>query len=110
MGPLGNGATLITCFAVAEGREEAFLAAWYPINSFMIAQPGYLDHSLHHAIASWSHYRFVNVAHWRDGSSLEHALRSDSLKALLERPEMDEFPSTPGIFGVCHQGSAQSGI
>ncbi len=86
--------TLINCFEVAEGREDAFLALWTEVNHYMRKKPGYLRHRLHRAVSPQAPYRFVNIADWESAEQFE-AAHDEQFRNLVAKLEWREFRSTP---------------
>ncbi len=97
--------TLINCFEVPEGRDDAFFALWTEVNEYMRKKPGYRSHRLHRANSPEAPYRFVNVADWGSLDELA-AARDEGYLKLLGRPEWREFPSSPQLFQVVHEKHA----
>ena len=94
----------INCFEVPEGRDEDFLALFGEVNAHMSAQPGYLGHRLHRAVAPEARYRFVNYVEWE---TAEHwrAAHGDEFRRLVSRPGWRAFPSTPALYELVHEGA-----
>ena len=70
---------LINSFEVPAEDAEQFIAAWEQTRDYLETQPGYIDTSLHQALASDAEFQFVNVAHWagyRPHPALYRAVRS----------------------------------
>src|SRR5690242_4984662 len=65
--------TLINCFAVPDGRDEAFQRLWTETSTYLRAQPGFVSLQLHRAVSADARFRWVNVAVW---DSEEHFRRS----------------------------------
>jgi heme-degrading monooxygenase HmoA len=97
--------TLINCFEVPEGRDDAFFALWSEVNQYMRAKPGYRRHRLHRANSSEARYRFVNVADW-DSNEQFDAAHDEGFRKLVSKPEWREFPATPNLFQVVHENQA----
>jgi heme-degrading monooxygenase HmoA len=89
----------INCFEVGPGRDERFLECFAVVNAHMADQPGYLGHRLHRSLGPDARYRFVNYVEWE---SVEHwrAAHGDAFRALVARPEWEEFTSTPALYEV----------
>jgi heme oxygenase (mycobilin-producing) len=71
---------LINAFEVPAADADAFIAAWEKTRDFLQAQPGYIDTSLHRALASAAEYQFVNVAHWASAEEFTAAIRSPGMR------------------------------
>jgi heme-degrading monooxygenase HmoA len=97
--------TLINLFEVPAGREEAFGLLWEQVNAYMRAQPGYLGHRLHRALADDAPYRYANLATWESGEAWR-AAHDEGFRKLLAQPQWREFPSTPALYEVVHTGEA----
>ncbi len=97
--------TLINCFEVPPGRDDAFLGLWSQVNEYMRSKPGYRNHRLHRASSPQAQYRFVNVANWESKEQFD-AAHDEGFRKLVGKPEWREFPSTPQIFEVIHENSA----
>ncbi len=95
--------TFINLFAVPVGREEAFRLLWEQVNAYMAAQPGYLGHRLHRALAEDARYRYANVAAWESGEAWR-AAHDEGFRKLVTQPQWREFPSTPALYEVVHTG------
>jgi heme-degrading monooxygenase HmoA len=89
--------TFLNCFTVPAGRDEAFLALWTTVNTYMAPKPGYVDHSLHRSLDPASPYRFINVAHWESADAWR-AAHDQGFRALLGDPAWREFTSLPGLY------------
>ena len=94
--------TLINCFDVPEGRDDAFFALWREVNQYMQGQPGYRSHRLHRAHSSEAPFRFINVANWESREHLE-AAHDEQFRKLVSKPEWREFPSRPQLFEIVHE-------
>jgi heme-degrading monooxygenase HmoA len=99
--------TLINCFEVPTGREEEFFALWCEVNDYMRQKPGYIEHKLHRSLAPDAPYRFVNMARWTSAEHFRNA-HDDGFRALVSRPEWKPFSSTPAIYEVVHEASADT--
>jgi heme-degrading monooxygenase HmoA len=89
----------INCFEVPAGRDEEFLELWREVNAHMSAQPGYLRHRLHRAVAPEARYRFVNYVEWESPDQWA-AAHGPEFRRLVARPEWAAFPSTPALYEV----------
>jgi heme-degrading monooxygenase HmoA len=103
------GITLVNCFKVPLGREEAFLSLWKQVNTYMRGKPGYLAHSLHRSLRPDATYRFVNVANWASQEQFD-AAHDSGFRALVGKPEWAEFPANPALYEVVHQGHADAAL
>ncbi len=95
----------VNCFEVPRGHEDAFLALFQEVNSYMAAKPGYVRHRLHRSLAPDAKFRFVNYAEWE---SAEHwrAAHDEGFRRLVSRPEWSGFSSTHALYEVVHSGPA----
>jgi heme-degrading monooxygenase HmoA len=71
---------LINSFEVPAADADAFIAAWEKTRDFLQTQPGYIDTSLHRALASDAEFQFVNVARWASGEEFTAAIRSPGMR------------------------------
>ena len=71
---------LINSFEVPAADADAFIAAWETTRDFLQTQPGYIDTSLHQALASDAEFQFVNVAHWASAEEFTAAIRSPGMQ------------------------------
>jgi heme oxygenase (mycobilin-producing) len=67
---------LINAFEVPAAEAEAFIASWEKARDYLQTQPGYIDTTLHQALAPDSEFLFVNVAHWASPADFAAALQS----------------------------------
>ena len=67
---------LINSFEVPAADADTFVAAWEKTRDFLQTQPGYIDTSLHRALASDAEFQFVNVARWASAEEFTAAIRS----------------------------------
>jgi heme-degrading monooxygenase HmoA len=95
--------TFVNLFEIPAGRDDAFLALWREVNAYMRAKDGYLEHRLHRALADNARYRYANVAIWASPEKWRDA-HDDGFRALIAHPGWAEFPSTPGLYDVVHEG------
>jgi len=95
--------TFINCFTVPTGREDRFMELWNRVNSYVSAQPGYVDHRLHRARSDDARYRFVNVVRWESAQAFQ-ASHDAGFQELVGEPGWAEFPATPALFDVVHTG------
>ena len=83
---------LINPFAVPEGKDEAFLAAWEAAKAFMERQPGSLSTRLHRSLIPNTRFRFMQcgrVGHRRALSG------SPPPPRVYEAPGCDPFSAFP---------------
>lgn len=92
--------TLINCFVVAEGQEEAFEKLWSRTSRYFRAQPGFISLRLHRALSAGSSFRFINVAEWASAAQFAQAHAAAEFKALVSQPQWQEFPSSPALYEV----------
>ena len=71
---------LINSFEVPAADAEQFIAAWEKTRDYLETQAGYLDTSLHQALASDAEFQFVNVAHWASAEDFTAAIRSPGMR------------------------------
>ena len=101
--------TLINRFKVPAGREEHFFALWQRVNQYMKTKPGYLGHKLYRALSPSTPNAFINVAQWASEEQFQ-AAHDEGFRALVMQPAWKEFPHTPFLYEVVHQGQAESGV
>lgn len=94
----------INLFAVPPGRDEAFFELWRTVNSYMVTQPGYLNHRLHRAVSDDARYRYVNYVEWESQAAWADA-HDAGFHALVADPAWAEFPTTPAVFEIVHEGA-----
>jgi heme-degrading monooxygenase HmoA len=92
--------TLINCFVVAEGREEAFANLWAGTSRYFRAQPGFISLRLHRALSPGASYRFINVAEWASAAQFGEAHAAAEFKSLISQQQWQEFPSSPALYEV----------
>jgi heme oxygenase (mycobilin-producing) len=71
---------LINSFEVPAADAERFIAAWEQTRDYLETQPGYIDTSLHQALASDAEFQFVNVARWASAEDFTAAIRSPGMR------------------------------
>jgi heme oxygenase (mycobilin-producing) len=77
---MAEAVILINSFEVPAGDAAAFIAAWEKTRDYLQTQPGYIDTSLHQAVAPDAEFQFVNVAHWRSAEEFTAATRSPGMR------------------------------
>ncbi|WP_036476437.1 antibiotic biosynthesis monooxygenase family protein [Mycobacterium sp. URHD0025] len=77
--------TLINAVDVPADRVDEFLADWQERADLMSTLPGFLDYTLHRAIAADTHFQLINVAHWES---------AEAFQAALSNPEFNELRDT----------------
>ena len=65
---------LINSFAVPQGREAEFLAAWNETAALLRQASGFIDTTLHRSVDSEARFQFVNVAHWENVEAFHAAI------------------------------------
>ncbi|MBO1767586.1 antibiotic biosynthesis monooxygenase [Allobranchiibius sp. GilTou38] len=96
----------LNCFEVPASRDEEFLSLWREVNAYMARKPGYVSHRLHRALADDARFRFINTAEWESPRACQEA-HDDGFRALVGKPQWRAFRSTPGLFEIVHEGSAE---
>jgi heme-degrading monooxygenase HmoA len=71
---------LINSFEVPAADADTFVAAWEKTRDFLQTQPGYIDTSLHRALASDAEFQFVNVARWASAEEFTAAIASPGMR------------------------------
>jgi heme-degrading monooxygenase HmoA len=71
---------LINSFEVPAEDADAFIAAWEKTRDFLQTQPGYIDTSLHQALAPGAEFQFVNVARWASAEDFSAAIGSPGMR------------------------------
>jgi heme oxygenase (mycobilin-producing) len=97
----------INLFEVPEGRDDEFMAMFLQVNAHMTAQPGYLGHRMHRALAPDARYRYVNYVEWASVDDFK-AAHGEEFRALVSKPEWRDFFATPALYDVVHEHSAVS--
>jgi heme-degrading monooxygenase HmoA len=98
--------TLINCFEVPAGGEDDFLNSFQAVNAYMRSKPGYISHRLHRSLQPDARYRFVNVVQWASLDDFRNA-HDENFRAMISQPQWSAFRSTPAVYEVVHQASAQ---
>jgi heme-degrading monooxygenase HmoA len=75
---------LINSFEVPDDQAEKFISAWERTRDYLETQPGYIDTSLHQAVAPNAEFPFVNVAHWQTAEDFMAALQSPGFREPAE--------------------------
>jgi len=68
--------TLIVLFEVPPESVEQFLTDWKTDKDFMMREPGFSDGAFYRSSQSDAHFRFVNVAHWKDEDDWKAAIKA----------------------------------
>ncbi|MDT4920718.1 MAG: hypothetical protein QOI15_1620 [Pseudonocardiales bacterium] len=97
----------INLFTVPVGRDERFLELWKRVNVYMAAQPGYRNHRLHRALADDAAYRYVNYVEWESEAAWAGA-HDAGFRERVADPGWAEFTTTPALFEIVHEGSADA--
>ena len=91
-----GGAVLINPFAVPEGADDEFLAAWDRARRALAGRQGYLGTRLHRSEGP-ADFRFVNLARWSSPLMFARALAAPDFRtAAGEMP----FASHPALYTV----------
>jgi heme-degrading monooxygenase HmoA len=91
-----GGVVLIDPFAVPDGADEAFLAAWEVARQDLAGRQGYLGTRLHRSIGG-ADFRFVTLARWSSPLMFARAsARPEFRAAAAEMP----FASHPALYTV----------
>ncbi|HEY6471056.1 MAG TPA: antibiotic biosynthesis monooxygenase family protein [Candidatus Dormibacteraeota bacterium] len=93
----------INLFECPGGRDEQFVDLWQQVNAHMAAKPGYRSHRLHRALSDNARYRYINYAVWESTEDWQNA-HDETFRALVSDPAWAEFPSTPTLCEVVHEG------
>jgi heme-degrading monooxygenase HmoA len=96
----------INLFTVPVGRDEQFMQLWKRVNVYMAAKPGYRNHRLHRALSADAVYRYVNYVEWESDEAWA-AAHDAGFRALVSDPAWSEFTTTPALFEIVHEGSAE---
>ena len=100
--------TLINCFEVPAGRQENFFAAFEKVNAYMRGKRGYVGHKIHRSLVPGARYQFVNVVQWASREECE-AAHDEGFRRLISQPAWSDFRSTPALYEVVHEGTAETG-
>jgi len=71
---------LINAFEVPGDQAEQFIAAWEKTQHYLRSQPGYIDTTLHQALAPDADFQFVNVARWETAEAFLAATQSPGFR------------------------------
>ena len=93
------GTVFINAFEIPAERDAEFLALFREVNDHMRAQPGYLAHRMHRALAPDARFRYVNVVQWESPAAVREA-HGDAFRAIVSRPEWGFVKSTPAVYEV----------
>lgn len=102
--------TLINTVDVPADRVDEFLADWQQRADLMSTLPGFLDYTLHRAIAADTHYQLINVAHWESEAAFQAALGNAEFNELRDaaRRQFDfSVTATPALYRVAAGATAQ---
>ena len=89
--------TLINPFEVPEGtRDEDFLRGWERAAAYMREQPGFVNTSLHRALAPDARFRFINIAEWESPQDFQAAVTSDQFREIAR----GAGPGSPALYEV----------
>ena len=91
-----GGVVLINPFAVPDGEDDAFLAAWDSAREALAGRRGYLGTRLHRSVGP-ADFRFVDVARW--SSPLMFAQATDRPEFRAAAAEMP-FASHPALYTI----------
>lgn len=100
--------TLINSFEVDAGRDGAFTELWSHTSGYFRAQPGFVSLRLHRTLSPNAPYRWVNVATWASVAQFQAAHQTEEFRQLVGQPAWKEFPSSPAIYEVVTEYSAQA--
>jgi heme-degrading monooxygenase HmoA len=106
--PHAGPVTLINSFEVDPGRDGAFTELWSRTSGYFRAQPGFVSLRLHRALSPNAPYRYVNVATWASMAQFQAAHQTEEFRQLVGQPSWKEFPSSPAIYEVVTEYSAQA--
>ena len=98
--------TLMNCFEVPGGRDDAFTDLWTNTSGYFRVQRGFQSLRLHQALSPNAPFRFVNIANWSSIELFQAAHATEQFRTLVSRPEWSEFPSSPAIYKVITEHSA----
>jgi heme-degrading monooxygenase HmoA len=99
----------INCFEVPAGREDAFLALWQQIDSYMQGHPGFRWRRLYRSLDASSHFSFVNLAEWDSAGQFE-AAHDDEFRRMQSQPGWLEFPARPALYALDCEQVASSAV
>ena len=98
--------TLINCFEVPHGHEEAFFAGFQRVNAYMRAKKGYVSHKMHRSLGADAGYWFVNVVQWESREACE-AAHDTGFRELILQPGLAAVRSAPALYEVVHEARAE---
>lgn len=99
----------INLFEVAPGQDAPFMDLWRRVNGYMAAQPGYRNHRMHRALSESARYRYINYAEWESVEHWQNA-HDEGFRALVSDPAWSEFPATPALCEIVHEGQDASAV
>lgn len=94
---------MINTVDVPADRVDEFLADWQQRADLMSTMPGFLDYTLHRAIATDTHFQLVNVAHWESEAAFQAALGNAEFNELRDaaRRQFDfTVTASPALYHV----------
>jgi heme-degrading monooxygenase HmoA len=94
----GSHLVLINAFEVPDGQDDDFIRGWEAARDYLKDQPGYVDTSLHRAVAPGVDFRFVNVARWESAEHFRAALGSDGFQEASKG--LSQYSAHPGLYEV----------
>jgi heme-degrading monooxygenase HmoA len=80
---------------------------WKRVNVYMAAKPGYRNHRLPRALSDDAVYRYVNYVEWESEEAWAGA-HDAGFRERVSDPGWAEFSTTPALFEIVHEGSAES--
>jgi len=89
---------LINAFEVPEESDEEFLRGWEAARDYLQDQPGYVDTSLHRAVAPGVDFRFVNVGRWESAEHFQKAIASEAFQEVSKA--LADYSAHPGLYEV----------
>src|SRR5436190_13853598 len=90
--------TLMNCFVVPEGRDDAFMELWTETSMYFRRQPGFVSLKLHRAASVDARYRYVNIAEWASAADYRAPHQTEEFRRLVTQEAWKEFPSTPTLY------------
>ena len=68
-----QGVLFVNCMAFPPARHDAAFALWQEVNAYMVNQPGYRWHRLHHRVHDDAAFGLVNIVEWESVTAWQAA-------------------------------------
>ena len=98
---------LINVFEVPEAEVETVIAAWEDARTFLSAEPGYIETSLHQSLQPDARFQIINVARWESPSAFQEA--TTRMRAAGVFPQIEGLGVNPALYRVVRSDGDQGG-